>query len=344
MLPLRVIDGSTRDTRSRRQVLNRPALAQPELPQWRFRPPLRRRFAVVLHTDAERQSGGRKMREPSTAGSAVRLLRSAAIARLFPQLPLTGEPHRLTFLALRLQLPDRIAAAFPANGRRGRPSRPAAKSILRGVLARAGRRQGLSDTQIAVALSCDRKALRRAEAEIQRMERAEGVSTPCIRHDSRAFQTLWYARRRFAEALGNFDRVIVEHLVVCARKAPGSTRGLETLCRSVRYDPRFFDAASELKSLAAAVGRAEMDATGRMPSPSLRDPDSNAQEAANYTARATTLRLAPRLNLSRSVVEQLPADPRKCADVVQLIAAQQAEQASERSRRFLMPGSGRRWS
>jgi hypothetical protein len=133
------------------------------------------------------QSGGRKNRQP-----------------------LTGEPFDAG--ALWRELPARIAAAFPGSGGRGRPSRPSARSVYRGVMVRESLRAGYPTAQLHLHRRedgrqlvahldrrgvPDRKALGRWEAAVQRLERAEELPTPAIPHDLRAFQAVTYAVRRY---------------------------------------------------------------------------------------------------------------------------------------------------
>ena len=122
--------------------------------------------------------------------------------------PLTAEGYRdLDELReMRPGLEQRIAAALPASGR-GRPSRPTANAVWRGVLARCCRAEGLPDAVIAaeVALGDGRakpyaiETLRKWERAVCALERAEGSSTPDLDRDPQAL-------RRVREALAAYGR------------------------------------------------------------------------------------------------------------------------------------------
>lgn len=115
--------------------------------------------------------------------------------------PLTGEPYDATLLLRELR--ERIAAALPASGGRGAPSRPHAQSVYRGVLAREALRAGYTPKRAfvfpdgRVLMPVDASTRRRWERAVQALERAEGLPIPDIPHDASAFQRVEYATRRW---------------------------------------------------------------------------------------------------------------------------------------------------
>lgn len=259
-----------------------------------------------------------------------RRLRIAAIAGVI-RISLTGEWRGL-IPGLRLQLPGRIAAAFPASGRRGRPSRPTPKSVMLGVIARAGRRDGWSDKHIAAALSRDPKALRRAEADVQRLERAEGVHTPNIPHDPKAFQALAYQRRQLKAASKRHKAENKVRALERARTEGKDGRGLEARISAAELD---------LRLRAGVLGLAIAKATGKTPESPL-EPDENLKRWAECVeedyVRRTVARVKNR-NLGFLNSKELLANSHR-DEILRIVEEQEQEERSEQRQRFPMPGSG----
>lgn len=118
--------------------------------------------------------------------------------------PLDGTPYDPA--ALWAELPGRIASAFPTSGARGAPSRHRARTVYRGVIEREARRAGCPTSHAficedgRVLLPTDKKTRKNREAAVRALERAEGLETPTILHDDKAFKAEADAIHRYEVA------------------------------------------------------------------------------------------------------------------------------------------------
>jgi hypothetical protein len=188
--------------------------------------------------------------------------------------PLTAAAYRdLDELReLRPELDQRIADAIPATGR-GRPARPSAHTVWRGVLSRCCRAEGWPDAVIAAEIAWgDSRAkpytietLRQWELDVRQVERAEGVVTQNIRRDPQAL-------RRVREALLAYGRrgADPEQEVLSRREVE------EALAASGGADPhvvtvaraRAIERRDEIATLAAEqAAEARRDGSRRYPMP-----------------------------------------------------------------------------
>jgi hypothetical protein len=204
---------------------------------------------------------------------------------------------------------------------------------MRGVIARTARREGRSDTEIAAAVACDAKALRRAEADVQRLERAEGTATPSIPHDPKDFQTLAYARRALSRA---FATQAFEGRVQQLERAQREGRETSSLEASIA------GIEAGLRLHAGLFGRAFAKATGKAPISAL-DPDANL---GRWAALIVSW-IHPRRRGEQASRMKLDADTRKQVlnhehsdEILRMVEEQERETRSEKARQFRMPGAG----
>lgn len=239
----------------------------------------------MLHTNAQRRSGGQKTLQP-----------------------LDGSECDLT--ALATELDQRIATAFPADGRAGRPSRPSAESVRRGVLVRCSQRQGYTRSEVIGQLATlgwpsDPKTYRRWEAAVRKLERAEGRTPPAF--DAHTAQTLAYARRRRVEY---FEQHPFQRKILRARAAARITRRPgqdvdERVAELVFSDPNYCEAVSQASLRTAREADAIAEFTGKDRPGWAWDIASNYLRAIRYDIFAGLARMQPR---DRPIVKRAPAD------------------------------------
>jgi hypothetical protein len=236
------------------------------------------------------QMGCRKT--PGSPGGDIRLIRSHAIAHVVPRIPLAGDLHNLR-LAIRLQLPDRIDDRFPASRRRGRREGPTAEIAFRAVLVRECRREGFSSAEIAGAFlgehrRDDRTTLKRWETTLQRLERAEGTSTPEM-PDPSALKAVAHAKGALKRCLERLNRMTV------AADRQARSEGLKGKALEARMQellfakPRFWELMADARTLAAKRDQALTAATGKPPLFPAGDPRDLLEKASKDRAHAKRL-------------------------------------------------------
>jgi hypothetical protein len=188
-------------------------------------------------------------------------------------------------------------------------------------------------------LTCEPKTLRRWEAAVQQLERAEGIPTPSIPHDSSAFQQVYYAERRLRQAL---ERDAIARVMVKAfRRAVTEGHRGEALKvaadRALLSDPALWKAAAELRLLAveryAAITRAT-DSPPRLP---CGDPYRHVSAANAYLDQVNRLQVSG-MGLDAATVGRIVANPR-ADELVRLVREQLRESRQDRAWRRDMPGA-----
>jgi len=228
----------------------------------------------------------------------------------------------------------RIADRFRVTGA-GRPYRPSARSCARAEYTRHERGCcGCSLADIAAVVAWfDGKEKPYAvttvegwEHSLRRLERAEGAQKPLTPCDSKAFQALKYAERRYdrwtprtspsprhrrglALPSARHRATLVQRATEDASSSRYSAQDRRYLTEMARGGPARWRTLEELRVLHEEIERLQAAAAGR-------DPDTSI----SATSQAV----------------------RRWCELAHLVAEQEREQRRGRERRFPMPGSERR--